>query len=365
MSDPGLPVAVETEMPPDPGPVTLISGRPRGLEDLTRGQKAAIILAALGPDLSAAILRDLGEANVRRFARIVATMGVIPAGMLEAVATEFLAELGGAQDVNGGLAATRRFLEGALDRETYERIMEDLQGMTATTVWDRLGKAPVGPLANFIAGEHPQVGAVVLSRLRADRAARVLERLPASIAQTIVLRMKSVPRIDIAVMEVVRTVIEDEFLSVMQREQATKKPAVLLAGLMNHVSGAAREQFLKDLENDEPEFAAEVQRVMFTFADITARLNPRDVSAITRGIEEETLMTALKTGMETAPQVVEFILGNLSKRLSERMAEDLEAMMAPPLKEGEAAQAEIVKVIQELSRKGEIKLVQPEAADDE
>ncbi|MEM9196907.1 MAG: FliG C-terminal domain-containing protein [Pseudomonadota bacterium] len=370
MTDATLPVPVEP-IPLDPeqlvpkGPVALINGVPHSIMQLTNAHKAAIIIAALGPDQSAAILQALGESNVRRFARIVTTMGVVPSNMLEQIITQFLNEMGGAQDINGGLVATRRFLEGALDREAYERIMEELQGMTATTIWDRLGKVTVGPLANFIAGEHPQAGAVILSRLRADRAARILERLPANVAQTIVLRMKHVPRIDSGVLETLRQVIEEEFLSVMSREQGSKKPAVLLAGLMNHVSGAAREQFLADLESDEPEFAAEVQRVMFTFADIAARLNPRDVASVTRGVDEDVLMTALKTGMETDPPVVEFVLGNLAKRLSERMSEDLEAMQAPPLKEGETAQAEIIKVIQEMARKGEIKLIQPEAADDD
>ncbi|RMH52921.1 MAG: hypothetical protein D6686_01690 [Alphaproteobacteria bacterium] len=346
-------------------PVARIAGRERRLEDLSRAEKAAIVLAALGPEHAADILRALGEGNIRRFARILAQIGLVPAPVIDAVVAEFLVEMGGTQDVAGGVVAARKLLEGVVDRETYERIMEDLQGMTATTIWDRLGKAPVGPLANFLAAEHPQVGAVVLSRLKPDRAARVLERLPASTAQAIVLRMKEVPRIDPAVMEILKTVLEEEFLSVIQREQAARKPAELLASLMNHVSGAAREKFLQDLEADEPEFAAEVQRAMFTFSDIPARVNPRDVSTITRAVEEETLMTALKTGMETAPQVVEFILGNLSKRLSERIAEDLEAMQPPPLKEGEAAQAAIIKAIQDLARQGAIRLLQIESSDDD
>jgi flagellar motor switch protein FliG len=359
-------LSLAPEAPPaEGGRLTRISGAERRLEELTRAEKAAIVLAALGPQHSAGILRALGEVNIRRFARIVARIGLVPAPVIDAVVAEFLIEIGGAQDVSGGLSAARKLLEGVVDKETYDRIMEEVQGMTATTIWDRLGKAPVGPLANFLASEHPQVGAVVLARLKPDRSARVLERLPATSAQSIVLRMKNAPRIEPGVLEVVKSVLEEEFLSVIQREQASRKPAELLASLMNHVSGAARDQFLKDLEADEPEFAAEVQRVMFTFADITARLNPRDVTAITREVEEETLMTALKTGMETAPQVVEFILGNLSKRLAERMTEDLEAMMAPPLKEGEAAQAEIIKAIQAMAQKGEIKLLQIEAGDDD
>ncbi|RMF36103.1 MAG: hypothetical protein D6754_11990, partial [Alphaproteobacteria bacterium] len=335
-----------------------------GAADLSRAEKATLILAALGPEGAAGILAELGEENIRRFARIVAQMGVIRGPVLDEVVAEFLDEIGGSRDVSGGILTARRMLSGALDRETYDRIMEDVQTTTHTTIWDRLGKAPVGAVAGFLAAEHPQVGAVVLSRMRPDLAARVLERLPEIVAQPVVLRMKRAPRIDGAVLEVLKRVIEDELLSVIRRAGATKKPAELLAGLMNHVSGAAREKFLEELEADEPEFAAEVQRVMFTFADIIQRVNPRDVTAITREVEEEVLMAALKTGQETHPQVCEFILGSLSKRLAERITEDLEAMMPVPLKEGEAAQGEIIKAIQALAQRGEIKLNQPEAPED-
>jgi len=77
---------------------------------------------------------------------------------------------------------------------------------------------------------------------------------------------------------------------------------------------------------------------MFTFTDIVDRVEPRDVSSITRSIDEEILMTALKSaqtqGMPTAP----FMLSNLPKRLSERIKEDLDAMPDVKLKDGEAAQ---------------------------
>lgn len=346
-------------------PLARIGGEARQAEDLRPAEKAAIVLAALGPALAAPVLQALGEANIHRFARTIANMGLIPGPVLEAVIGEFLGELGGAEDLNGGLATARRLLSGALDRDACARIMEDLQGTASLSVWERLGSAPVGALANFLACEHPQVGAVVLGRMRADRAARVLERLPAAGAQTIVLRMSRMPRLEPSVLEELKTILEEEFLSVIQREQASKRPAELLAALMNNVSGASRDQFLADLEAADAPFAAEVQRVMFTFGDILARLSPRDVTQITRAVEEEVLLTALKTGLETHPKVVEFLLANLAKRLSERIGEDLAAMQPVPLKEGEAAQMEIVKAIQALAQRGEIKLIQPEAPEED
>jgi flagellar motor switch protein FliG len=365
MSAPPSALAAGATAAPPPG-TALAPLRPPGPADaaaLAPAEKASIVLAALGPEQAAPILQALGEPAIRRFARTIAGMGVIPGPVIEAVVAEFLAALGSGRDLAGGLSTARKLLAGALDGDALDRILEEVRGTRSLSVWDRLGTAPVGSVASFVAGEHPQFGAVLLSRLRADRAARILERLPAGVARGIVLRMRRAPRLDPAVLEMVTAVIEEEFLSVIRREQASRKPAELLAGLMNHVSGAAREGFLGELEQAEPAFAAEVQRVMFTFGDILARVNPRDVAQIVRAVEEPELMAALKSGQETHPRVVEFLLANLARRLAERITEDLAAMPPVPLKEGEAAQAALVQAIQALARQGEIRLNQPEAPD--
>ena len=88
------------------------------------------------------------------------------------------------------------------------------------------------------------------------------------------------------------------------------------------------------------------------------RVSPRDVSVITRAVEEDVLLTALKSALATGLPTAEFVLGNLPKRLAERLREDLDAMQDVKLKDGEAAQAEIIRAIQALEKKGEITLIE-------
>src|SRR5690606_39078097 len=40
-------------------------------------------------------------------------------------------------------------------------------------VWERLSQVPEGPLADFLAGEHPQTAALILSKMRPESPARV------------------------------------------------------------------------------------------------------------------------------------------------------------------------------------------------
>ena len=52
-----------------------------------------------------------------------------------------------------------------------------LDGGEVRSVWERLNDTPVAALSGFLQAEHPQTAAVILSEMRAEVAASVLERL--------------------------------------------------------------------------------------------------------------------------------------------------------------------------------------------
>ena len=192
--------------------------------------------------------------------------------------------------------------------------------------------------------------------MRPEIAASVLERLERGFAQSIVLRLRGCRPSTRRSRAAIEGAIERDFLSVLQRNLSKRRPADLIAGLMNNISSEARDGFLGYLEAQEPELAQDVQRTMFTFEDIPARLNPRDMAGVLRDVPEETLLDALKLGEMQGSATVAFVLENVPRRLSERYVEDLAALAESARKEGEAAQIEITKAIQVLVREGQYPL---------
>jgi flagellar motor switch protein FliG len=150
----------------------------------------------------------------------------------------------------------------------------------------------------------------------------------------------------------------------MERSQGTRKPADLIAALMNHLSSDIRDSLLQHMGEQSPRLAQDVQRVMFTFSDIASRVGARDIAKVVKSLEEMVLLTAMKSAQERNDPAVDFILGNIAKRLAERFAEDLEAMPEVRRKDGEAAQAEVVAAIQVLVKAGEIKMIEIDGGDD-
>lgn len=323
---------------------------------ITPIEKAAILLAAVGPDIGGGVLRDLAESDLMRFAKALSGLGRVGREVLDAVIVEFLEALASGPDVAGDTEAARKLLRAVLDEDEVARLFEGRRG-SHRTVWERLNDTPLGPLATFLQAEHPQTAALIVSELRPEVAAGALEKLDRAFAQSVVLRLSRVPSLDAPIAAAIQGAIERDFLSVLQRNLSKRRPAELIAGLMNNVSSEARDGFLAHLEGEDPALAADVQRTMFTFEDIPLRVSPRDVAAILRDVPEDVLLAALKLAVGQGSATPRFIFDNLPRRLSERYADDVENMLDVPRKEGEAAQIEITKTIQNMARAGQIRLL--------
>jgi flagellar motor switch protein FliG len=340
----------------------LAPSRTRAAAHLSTIEKAAIILAAVGQELASACLSELGEEDVERLARTLGSLGKISQDVLDAVIVDFLEHLMTGVELSGGERVTRELLAGLIPDEEIDRILGSIAPRFGKGIWDRMNAAPAKAMANFLSAEHPQTVAVIISELRADVAANVLSELERNFAQSIVLRLGRIPSMEKNVEKAMQTAIERDFLVGIKNSLSRRRPAELIAGLMNNISTEAREAFLEHLGAKNAPLALEVQRTMFTFEDIATRLNPRDVSSILREMDEEQVLKALKRGQAQESASVDFILANLPRRLSERYAEDLQNMQPIPSKEGEAAQIEISKTILEMSQRGRLQLLDIETA---
>jgi flagellar motor switch protein FliG len=324
---------------------------PRG-SGATPIQKAAIILTAIGPELGSAVLRDVSPANLKRFAAALASLGTVTQETLDAVIVEFVEALATGGDLSGGADAARRLLGAVLDDGEVDELLGE--GGKPPTVWERLNGAPVAAVAGYVGNEHPQTAAVLLSELKAETAASILERLDRGFAREVVLRLSRVPTLDRRTHDAIAGALERDFLSALQRSLTKRRPAELIAGLMNNISSEARDGFLAHLETSVPELASDVQRSMFTFDHIATRISGRDVSTLVRDLPEEVLLAALKFGQMQGSASVGHILENVPRRLAERFVEELAAMEDVSRKAGEAAHIEFTKRVLALQKEGTI-----------
>lgn len=330
---------------------------------LTPAEKASIILVALGPAPAATLLRDVGARRVRRFARIVNRMKEIPPAVVEKTIAEFLHHLDSTRPLSGGREELERFLSEALSKEDVNQILADVDG-EGRSVWSALGEIENDRIAIWLKAEHPQVAAIALSKLTSTKAARILELFDVTAAEDIVVRMGQAASADPAVAARIGEVVGAEFLPNASARKSRSKPQDTIAAVMNHVSDQVRHRLMDHLIATSPELATSVQKVMFTFDHICSRVNPRDVALIVRDLDEATLMKALKQSSGPVDEVREFLFGNITKRLADRLREDLAALPQVSRKDADAAKAALVALIVDKRDKGEIKMMEPEVLEE-
>jgi flagellar motor switch protein FliG len=330
-----------------------------GQRRLSRQQKAAVIIGVLGSEAAGAVLEQLDEASLRHFTRAMSGLKRIDATQVRATIAEFLAELADDHEVvRGGLAQARGLLEQHVGEGLLMRILDGADSPSAHNVWQKLAKVSDEALADYLTREHPQTTAVVVSKFNPEHAARILNRLEPELARDVVVGLARVASLDPHVIEAIGDAMSRSFLATHSGADERRNPADRVGAIMNYTSPSVREHILDHIEIEQPEFAEEIRRKMFTVEDIPARVPRRGVAAVVRSIDQETLLKVLFTTKESAPETGEFILGNLSTRMAQQLREELAEITSVRRKDGERAQSEIIRVIRDLVKRGEIELVE-------
>jgi len=321
-------------------------------------QKVAVLMLALGEDQCARLFGMMHEDEIKEVSAAMAQLGSVQSDVVEKLCNEFTESLSSAGNLVGSFENTERLLLKTLPRERVALIMEEIRGPAGRTMWDKLGNVSEAVLANYLKNEYPQTVAVVLSKVRANHAARVLSLLPESFAMEVVMRMLRMESVQKEVLDGVESTLRSEFMSNLAR--STRRDAhEMMAEIFNNLDRQSEQRFISALEERNREAAERIKSLMFTFDDLQ-RLTPAAVQTLLRSVEKDKLPLALKGASE---KLRELFFGNLSERASKMLREEIEALGPVKLRDVDEAQSSIVVVAKELAAQGQIEIA--EAGDDD
>lgn len=326
-------------------------------------QKAAIILYVLGPTKAPTIFEKLDEKDHRAFAKALHKMGFVEAHVIEDVMREYLCALRNDGPIRGGSNEARRFLSAMLPKDVVEQIMEEVDGRFDANIWDRVSLAPEMTLAQYLKGEQMQTIAVILSRIKSEKAAKILDIFPEEKAKGIIAQMARLGSIDRNILDDVQQALRHDFLAMLMKQSATRKPSDIIASVLNNISGSKQQDFLDSLREADEDTADVVQRSMFTFDDFTKRIDPISLQKIIKEVPADDMIKALKMAEQRQPEIYEYFLNNMSKRAAESIKEAIESFGALRTKDAEAAQQEIIRITRELAKAGQVEIMEIEADD--
>ncbi|MFQ5618077.1 MAG: flagellar motor switch protein FliG [Rhodospirillales bacterium] len=312
-------------------------------------ERAAIFMLALGPEQSAKLFEMMDDEEIRELSQIMSGLGSVNARTIEKLFVDFADQISGAGSLVGSYDSTERLLYSSLPQERVEQIMEEIRGPAGRTMWDKLDNVDEAVLANYFKNEYPQTVAVVMTKLRAEHAARVIASLPESFAMEVIMRMLRMEAVQKEVLDDVEQTLRKEFMANLAR--STRRDShELMADIFNNLDRNAENRFMTGIEERNRDSAERIKALMFTFDDL-ARIDSGGIQTLLREVEKDQLALALKGASK---ELKELFFENLSKRAAKMMMEDMETMGAVRLKDVDEAQAVVVSAAKALADSGEI-----------
>ncbi len=326
---------------------------------LTGPQKAAIFMLAMGADDAASLWEMLDDDEIREISQIMSTLGTVQAGTVEKLLIEFASKMSGTGALIGSYESTERLLMKFLPSDRVNSVMDEIRGPAGRTMWEKLGNVNEQVLASYLKNEYPQTVAVVLSKIRAEHAARVLPHLPEEFALEVITRMLRMESVQKEILDKVEQTLRAEFMSNLSRTNR-RDSHELMAEIFNNFDRQTEGRFLAALEERSRESAERIKALMFTFEDL-GKLDPGSVQTLLRAVDKNKLAVALKGASDT---LRDLFFANMSERAGKILREDMELMGPVRLKDVDEAQMTMVTIAKDLAQKGEIMIAQNNEEDE-
>ncbi|MEL6107456.1 MAG: FliG C-terminal domain-containing protein [Planctomycetota bacterium] len=206
-------------------------------------------------------------------------------------------------------------------------------------------------VAQALAAECPAVMSMVIGSLHNDHAAKTLEFLPETSRAGVFLTLAEPSTIQPIVADRILATVLERALEVEERELETES-SDKLASLMRSLPRSIRQAMMTELANKDEELAGAVKKLLYRFEDLK-RLEDRDLQKFLGQCSSDCLVVALQ-GVDE--ELLERILGNMSKRAKEALTEEMEFKTNAKQDEIDAGRTEVVTLLSELVESGAVSL---------
>ncbi|MDO5605490.1 MAG: FliG C-terminal domain-containing protein [Paracoccus sp. (in: a-proteobacteria)] len=333
--------------------------------ELTPRQKAAVIVRQLldsGENLS---LEQLSSAAQTALAQEMALMEMVDCDTRDRILDEFCDSL---EQVGlifpAGLDDTLNLLGDTLSRDITDRLRRMAAMSGDADPWDRIAAMPPQQLSQLALAEAVEIAAVMFAQLPVPKAAEAFGLMAPGRARAIAYAMSLTSGIEAGALKRIG-------IALLHAAEGLARPALdggpveKVGAILNFTAAGTRDEVLTGLDEDDADFAREVRRSIFTWANIPQRIDPRDIPRITREVDPLALQRAMAGARDGNLATVQFILSNLSTRMAESLREEVETLGRLSATEAEQAMADVIGTIRRMEEAGELFLIAGEAEDEE
>lgn len=292
-----------------------VPAKREGSVPLSAVDKVTALLLTLSKPYADTIIKQFDNQEIRLVGHSASALPPVSDDVIEQIIDELYAALETSDTLAGSTKGVEQLLSGVVSEDQISDIVAEVSGRSAERIWARLSDVRDERIAEFLAGEQPQVATVILSRLDASKAASVMEKLSSEQRADLSRRLLTLrPTTDAAMQLVAERLREALFAEVVAEAEENKHAK--LAAILNKLDREQIEEILTSIGESDPDEAERVKNYVFTFDDI-AGMAAEDRARLMDEVPAERVVTALR---DADPTLVDLVLQTLSPR-SRRIVE--------------------------------------------
>lgn len=286
---------------------------------LTRAQKAAAILVAMGKPSAGRLLRFFKHEELKALIEAARMLRTIPQSELENIVAEFEDEFTEGAGLLDSGDQMDTILNESLSPEEISLLMgwskPSLMSDEAPPIWPELAELEPARLGALLMNEHPQTIAMVFSNLESQPAANALLTFDKTLRSEVLKRMLSMTTVQPAAKQLVENQLRKRLTMDATGKDASASQT-RVASLLNELDKEVLDELVSDLEASGAEGIEQVKARLFSFDDIVL-LDQKARVTLFDGLSTELVTLALR-GAE--PDLAEAVLSAIGAR-SRRMIE--------------------------------------------
>lgn len=312
---------------------------------------AAILLMLLDESEAATILKHLDPEEVRHLAKAMFDTANASEAQIEQALERFVVR---SRDVSalaiGADARIRTVIHQAVGNVRADNILATVAPHSSAASLEMLRWMDVEAISGLLASEHPQVGALILSVLIPDVAARAIETLDEVLQADLVLRAAQLTSVPAAAIEDLESVLASANADGQRVvKQAIGGPSDV-AKIMKKMPKQLSERTIRALKKTDKLLAQAIEEEMFIFENLRD-LDKKSLGTVLRSVDAAELAIALKG---TDEDMVDLCLATMSKRASETIRDEMAEMTMVKRTDVDEAQKAIMLVVRQMAAAGEI-----------
>jgi flagellar motor switch protein FliG len=332
--------------------VKALAARHGSADPMTGRQKAAIVLMAMGPTAAAEITKGFSADEIEEITYEIARLDRVPSEIVNAVLSEWgQMETAVHSIAEGGVDYARQVLETAVGGQKAGSILKRIEAqLRESAAFRNLRNADPVQMSALLRSEHPQTIALLLAHLDPEQTAELLKNLPTQLGGDVLLRMARLDKVLPEVLQVLEKCYGSESTVTITNEMATAGGPQAVATVLNQMTASFEKELMEVIATADAALSDEIKNLMFVFEDII-KLDDRSMQRVLRDIQMKELALALKAASDPLKQR---IIGLMSQRAADTLREEIGFLGPVRLRDVEAAQTAVVRMIRALEAAGEI-----------